>query len=489
MNPFLNWAIVLVISGGLFWYYKLRSCPRVRATPLKALVEKHENGYLSKKAKRKAKRSPDNASSSGSRTPPPKPIVHSPAKQEVVSSGVHKAEAGDEGMNIQEFAKRLSKAKEGTKLSSADSKPNKHQVRTKKIVSSAVEPANKDITAKKDIAASKDTSAEKDVTVEKDVTIEKDTTVDKDATAEKGTTSNGDTTAEKDATESSTCTSSTTGGDADDDMSSVNSPVVNPTVPTAGSVSDMLPPPPATIPVLRLVDVSQEAEQSAKKNQKSEKVTETKKQRQRRIKNENRKKMVEDAERERRIQLEKQLHTAREHERREAAKSKPPPAANAWKTENSSNKPNGLPQSTNEPPPTSFLDTFEPAAEPAANPLPTSETTKPSSYLESWANNLPSEEEQMRIIMSESEWTTVCNRKKERRNGSKHTGSVSASETSSSDFQAVKAPRPSINQPPPPPKTKTPTSEAAKATPTALFPPKQETSNSKGHPLDSDWEP
>ncbi|OJD26746.1 hypothetical protein ACJ73_01872 [Blastomyces percursus] len=474
MNPFLNWAIVLVISGGLFWYYRLRSRPRVRVTPLKAPVEKHENGYLSKKAKRKAKRSPDNASSSGTPTSPAKPIVHSPAKQEVVSS----VEAGDEGMDIQEFAKQLSKAKEGTSLSSVDSKANKNQVRTKEIISSAVEPTNKEITAKKDTAAKLGTPAEKDASVEQDATVEKDTT------------------AEKDTTESSTCTSSTTGGDADDDMSPVNSPVVKPTVPVAGSVSDMLPPAPATIPVLRLVGASQKDEQSTKKNHKSEKITETKKQRQRRIKNENRKKMVEDAERARRIQLEKQLHTAREHERREAAKSKLLPATNAWKTENNSNKPNGLPQSTNTPPQstsepssTPLLDTFEPTAEPSANPPPTSENTNPSSYLESWANNLPSEEEQMRIIMSESEWTTVCNRKKERRNGSMRAGSVSASETSNSDSQAVKAQRPSIKQPPPPPKTQTSATEAAKATTTTLFPPRQEPSNSKGHPLDSDWEP
>ncbi|PGH07977.1 hypothetical protein GX51_01417 [Blastomyces parvus] len=480
MNPFLNWAIVLVISGGLFWYYKLRSLPRVRATPLKAVVEKHENGFLTKKAKRKAKRSPDNASSSGSRTPPAKPIVPSPAKLEVVSSGGNKADGADEGINNEEFAKRLSKVKEGTKLPSADSKAKKNQVRTKKIVSSADVPAKKDVSANKDIAAKKDTPVEKAATVEKDTTVEKDATV------------------EKDVTESSTRTSSTTGGDADDDMSSVNSPVVKPTVPAAGSVADMLPPAPETIPTLRLVVTSQQDEQSAKKKQKPEKVTETKKQRQRRIKNENRKKMVEDAEKERRIQLEKQLHTAREHERREAAKSKPPPATNAWQSEknNSNNRPNGLPQSATKPPQptngpshTPLLDTFEPTSKPTTKPPPTSENIKPSSYLESWANNLPSEEEQIRIIMSENEWTTVCNRKKERKNGSKRTGSVSASETSSSDFHAVKQLRPSVQQPPPPSKTETPANEASKTTATALFPPKQETSNSKGHPLDSDWDP
>lgn len=421
---------MLFVSGGFFWYYRIRSRPRARTLPSKPVVERHENGFLTKKGKRKAKRSPDNTSSSGTPTPLAKPIVEVPEKQKVVSSAGHGTV--DEGMDNREFAKQLSKAKEGTKLSSAESQANNNEVRTKKIVSSAVEPGNKD------------------------------------------------------ATESSTRTSSTTGADADadDDLSSVNSPVVNPTLPVAGDVSDMLASAPAGIPTLRLVGNLNE--QPAKKKQKPENIGETKKQRQRRLKNESRKIMVEEAEKERRIQLEKQLHVAREHERREVAKSKPPPVTNAWKTATDSNQPNGLPKSTSAPP-ASLLDTFDPTPRPATKPPATSENIKPSStFLENWANNLPSEEEQMRIIMSENEWTTVSSRKKERKNGSKRAESVSVSETSSSDFQAVKEQGPSIKPLPQTTTAKAKTTTAA----AAAFPPKQvETFNGKGHPLDSDWDP
>ncbi|EER42358.1 conserved hypothetical protein [Histoplasma capsulatum var. duboisii H88] len=426
MNPFLNWAIMLFVSGGVFWYYRLRSPPNVKITSFKPAAEKHENGFLTKKAKRKVKRSPDSTTSNGSRTPPAKPIVEVPEIQKVVSSTENWA--GDEGMNNKEFAKQFTKAKEGTKLPSADGKANKNEVRTKTIVSSTVVPDNKDVT------------------------------------------------------ELFTRTSSSAEEDADDDLSSANSPVVNPTVPVAGSVSDMLAPAPAVIPPLRLVNIPQVNEQTTMKKQKSENVGETKKQRQRRLKNENRKVMVEESERERRIQLEKHLHTARELERREAAKSKPTPATNAWQTSAINSQPNGLPKSAPAPSSSPLLDTFDSTPQPTSSPSATPESIKASPYFESWANNLPSEEEQIRIIMSESEWTTVSSRKKERKNDSRRAGSVSASDTSSSDFQAVREPRAPI-------KSQQPTS-AAKPTTTSLFPPNLiETFNGKGHPLDSDWDP
>ncbi|OAX80267.1 hypothetical protein ACJ72_05400 [Emergomyces africanus] len=425
MNPLLSWAIMLFVSGGCFWYYGIRSSPKARTPLSKAALERHENGFLTKKTKRnKAKRSPDNASSSGTPTPPAKPFLEVSEKQKM--DFLRGEEAVDEGMDNREFAKQFSKAKEGTKLPSADNQANRNEVRTKKIVRSAVEAGNKD------------------------------------------------------ATVSSTRTSSTTGADADDDLSSINSPVVNPTLQVAGDVSDMLGSPPAGIPTLRLVGNLQ-SEQPTKKKQKSEKIEESKKQRQRRLKNESRKMMVQEAERERRIQLEKQLHLAREHERREAAKSKATPVTNAWKTGATTNhQPNGVSKPTNA---TSapLLDTFDPTSQATnTNPPAASENIKPSAYLESWASNLPSEEEQIRIILSENEWTTVSNRKKERKNGSKRAESVSVSETSSSDFQAVKELHPSIKPQPPQKTTTGPTS----------FPPTQaETFNGKGHPLDSDWDP
>ncbi|OJD11532.1 hypothetical protein AJ78_07717 [Emergomyces pasteurianus Ep9510] len=430
MNPLLSWAIMLFVGGGCFWYYGMRSSRRARIQLSKPALERNENGFLTKKAKRKAKRSPDNTSSSGTPTPPAKPAMEVPEKQKMAFS--RGDEQGDEGVDNREFAKQFSKVKEGTKLSATDNQANKKEARTKKIVSSAVE------------------------------------------------------TGHKDATVSSTRTSSTTGADADDDLSSVNSPVVNPTLPVAGDISDMLAPPPAAIPTLRLVGTPQ-SEQPTKKKQRPENTGETKKQRQRRLKNESRKMMVEEAEKERRIQLEKQLHLAREHERREVAKSRPPPVTNAWKTgattNNNNNRPNGVSKSSNATS-ASLLDTFDPSFQPNAKPPVASENIKPSTYLESWASNLPSEEEQIRIILSENEWTTVSNRKKERKNDSKRAESVSVSETSSSDFQSVKEPGPTIRPPPPP------QSATKGSTTSTLFPPTQsETFTGKGHPLDSDWDP
>ncbi|PGH17194.1 hypothetical protein AJ79_01332 [Helicocarpus griseus UAMH5409] len=417
MSPILNWAILLFVTGGFAWYYKVGSRPRIRPPPSRAPVERHENGSATRKTKRKAKRSPDNASSSATPTPPAKP-AEVPEKPKVASSGG--ADADNEGMSNLEFARQLAKAKEGTKLSTAGNKAKK-EIRTKKIVASPTE------------------------------------------------------TGDKDGVVSSTRTSSTTGADADDDMSSVNSPVVNPTQPVAGDVSDMLEPPPAPMQVLRLVNSSQDVKQPQKK-QKEQKPVETKKQRQRRIKNENRKAMVEEAEKERRIQLEKQLHIARENERRQAAKSKPA-ATNAWKVEANSGKPNnnqtiGVPKAAETSSP-ALLDTFDPTPQPTTKTPVSTENTRPSNGAESWANNLPSEEEQMRIIMSENEWTTVSSRKKERRKGQRPD---SPSETSSSDFQAVKEPEPSIPEP------------SIPAT-TAVEKPVESFSGGKGHPLDSDWDP
>ncbi|KAJ6145715.1 hypothetical protein N7470_009610 [Penicillium chermesinum] len=227
--------------------------------------------------------------------------------------------------------------------------------------------------------------------------------------------------------ESGSHASSTTGADADDDLSPANSPQVNATS-SAGYVSDMLeaPAPPAS--VLRVTG-NVETEPKKQKAQ-SFKPVETKKQRQNRLKNESRKQQVQEAEEQRRQLLEKQLHTARESERREAARSQPP-ATNAWQPKEAS----------------------KPAA---AAPAP-----------KKWDAGLPSEEEQIRILgAAEDEWTTVSTKKPKKKSGK---ADESVSETSASEA---------------PPAAATP---EPRVTVTPTYIPDILRSTQKGHPLDSDW--
>lgn len=260
---------------------------------------------------------------------------------------------------------------------------------------------------------------------------------------------------------------STTGAEADDDLSAAESPVVNPTT-TAGYVSDMLETPAPGASVLR---VTGSVEQQPKKQKpQSFKQVETKKQRNQRLKNEARKEQVQEAEQERRKLLEKQLHTARESERREAAKAKPATPTNAWQTANAAN---GAPKTAPAPAPASkveLLDTFDHQASSAKSNGPA-----PAAGSNKWSQNLPSEEEQMRMLGASNgvsdEWTTVSTKaKKPKKKGGKADESVS-------DGSASETPvTPAVPAPAEPKVTVTPT-----------YIPDILRSTQKGHPLDSDW--
>ncbi|KMU91826.1 hypothetical protein CIHG_09566 [Coccidioides immitis H538.4] len=130
--------------------------------------------------------------------------------------------------------------------------------------------------------------------------------------------------------------------------------------------------------------------------------------------------MVQEAEMQRRALLEKQLHTAREHERQEAAKSKPP-------TSNAS--------------PAALLDTFEPGTKDATLKSKDNKNNKGSAAApKNWTDDLPSEEEQIRLLSamsSENEWTTVSNKKRDRRRANIPGGAMS--DTSTSDAQGCQA--------------------------------------------------
>ncbi|KXG49029.1 uncharacterized protein PGRI_028990 [Penicillium griseofulvum] len=385
MNPYISWAILLVVAGGLGWYYTNGTTPK--ANVIRTAVEKTET-VAPKKSKRKSK-------------PAPEPVAKKSEVKTVVSPPTTEDEKPDEEIDRKEMARRMAGLKTNAPAQPAPAKPapTKSQKKNKKKATQL---------------QTSDTRA-----------------------------------------------SSTTGAEADDDLSPAASPPVNATVPSAGYVSDMLEAPAPGASVLR---VTGNVENQPKKQKvQTFKEVETKKQRQQRLKNEARKQQVQEAEAERKKLLEKQLHTAREAERREAARSTAP-AANAWQNKETApvkaNVVNGgsghapaVPAASSQ----TLLDTFE---SPAA-----SAPTK-------WAQNLPSEEEQMRLLgaaKGDDEWTTVS-KKQIKKKGGKTDESVS--ETSASENQST-------------PVAPAPIEPRVTVTPTYL--PDILRSREKGHPLDSDW--
>jgi hypothetical protein len=216
-------------------------------------------------------------------------------------------------------------------------------------------------------------------------------------------------------------TSSTTGADADDDLSPVASPSVGPKsvggVYEDAGLSDMLEAPKSGPSVLRLTEPTHPA-RTQKPKQQVFQTQETKKQRQNRKKNEARKAELEEAEKERRVLLENQRRTAREAEGRPAkngtgAFSSKPPAMSAWAA--SGGLVNGGPrlEGTGDVP---YLDTFEDNG--SSHTGDPSVTTANDTY-KSWERDLPSEEEQLRIIneMNDGGWNTVPSGKKGKKKG------------------------------------------------------------------------
>lgn len=210
--------------------------------------------------------------------------------------------------------------------------------------------------------------------------------------------------------------SSTTGADADDDLSPAMSPdlrATQTTTPSSTDVSDMLEPAPKGPSILRITEPANPQPIRQPKAQKAAAEPETKKQRQNRQKNEEKKAMREQAEKERRALLEKQLRTAREAEGRPAKNglgSSQPPSTNAW------NKPASAATDSIGPATkqssVSLLDTFEDVPIAVAVPRGTNGGANGMSVDEkNWNNDLPSEEEQMRMITemdSDNAWSTVA---------------------------------------------------------------------------------
>ncbi|KAI8936219.1 hypothetical protein NX059_006644 [Plenodomus lindquistii] len=191
--------------------------------------------------------------------------------------------------------------------------------------------------------------------------------------------------------------------DADDDSSPVASPVApSNKAPSGRDVSDMLGSQRAAPAVLSVKPAEKPARAAKPQLQKTESTQETKKQRQNRKKVEEAKIAREEEEKVRQALLEKQRRTAREA-RGEAAKNGlqqgKPPASNAWTTVPS----RGAVQPPASAPTGQLLDTFEAASTGSNSDAPTNGTAQTAAS----NNALPSEEEQVKMAMEDSAWTTV----------------------------------------------------------------------------------
>ncbi|KAL8766559.1 MAG: hypothetical protein Q9209_006702 [Squamulea sp. 1 TL-2023] len=245
--------------------------------------------------------------------------------------------------------------------------------------------------------------------------------------------------------------SSTTGADADEDLSPTTSPQVGAAqAATSGDVSDMLEAPTKGPSVLRLTGVEEPKRQS--KPQKVAQEAETKKQRHNRRKKEEQKAAREEAERDRRVLLEKQLRTAREADGRPARNGMgSAPATNAW-SKHSTNNMTSSASAPNE----SLLDTFDDSNKSTINGRSQQQDTA-AADMRPWHNEVPSEEEQLRIL-SEMDgnggWSTVKTGKKKKPYASNDmenqrkmsNASISVSGSTSTSGDSILHPTPSQSQ-------------------------------------------
>ena len=208
-------------------------------------------------------------------------------------------------------------------------------------------------------------------------------------------------------------TSSTTGADADDDLSPAASPALAAAQATkhAGDIRDMLEVPAKGPSVLRLVQPTQPQVERESKPKKSAPEPETKKQKQRRRKNEEAKAAHEKAEKERRVLMEKQRRTAREAEGRPAKNGigvSNPLVPNAWKKPSEGEALAIESKGATIDGGGSLLDTFEDNRHPMGN-LTKTEVNGTTATQKAWGGDMPSEEEQMRMLseMDDDGWNTV----------------------------------------------------------------------------------
>lgn len=264
--------------------------------------------------------------------------------------------------------------------------------------------------------------------------------------------------------------SSTTGADADDDLSPVQSPSlaakIADKVPSGKDVSDMLDP--KNAPSVMRITESLKPGRPAKPQQKSsESQTKTKKQAQNEKKREAEKAARAAAEVERKKLEEKQRALARESRGeapRNGVRSSQPPTSNAWNR--------AAAPAANEPAHGQLLDTIDNTSTASSATNGTAPTPDSTSY-----SNLPSEEDQMREALAESAWTTVPKGKKK-----KITKASDELVGEGSDSGVPHEPVPAPVKPTPAPVAKKENAKAASRYEVLSAP-----ITDASHPMDSDW--
>ena len=206
--------------------------------------------------------------------------------------------------------------------------------------------------------------------------------------------------------------SSTTGADADDDLSPAVSPGLGASnaASNAAGVADMLEAPAKGPSVLRLTSPTQSQPERQQKPKKPASEPETKKQRQNRQKNEEKRVAREEVEKERRVLMEKQRRTAREAEGRPAMNGlgSMPATTSVWSKLTKATVPNGSPKigsGINGP----LLDTFDESSRSDSTSSATG-INGSAANPKAWEKDIPSEEEQMRLLseMDGDGWSTVA---------------------------------------------------------------------------------
>lgn len=367
----VGWVALIAIGAYFYYTWPSKSSARRSRAGSKVTTRYVEAPKAPPKAKRSKK---DGYQSSGDQSGDKKKKVKpevKPAQQEkqpIVEPAAQASDHDDE-LDNREFARQLTSAKAGTLL------PSKTKIGTKQK------------------------------------SVKQTRALEKPAAAE----------ASSDATATSSAAGADAGADADDDRSPLNSPELAATsieAPvTNGGISDMLEAPAPGPSVLRVTAPTNPTQPKKTKPQAAPEPTETKKQRQNRKKAELKKAAREEEEQERKVILEKQRRTAREAEGRAAKDGSTFMAAKAP----TNNKWTAPPAVTSKAGPANgkaveLLDTL---AQPknkldtTAAEVPTSGSEHAGSDWQTLASALPSEEEQLRLALEDSDnWETVQTKEK-----------------------------------------------------------------------------
>ena len=395
MEPWQSWAIVGIAGVGAYMYYaKSKNTNRTRGSTSFSIPHaqgrtsevREENSKRRKKGKSNASsdRHTSDAAEGSSQSVPTSgneqtkkrkdgKKVPSQLTQSATTAGdsndaaeIASEDPRDDGMDNREFAKQLSSLKSGISLQkSANNTEVKKSKKPGKQNESLSHPSNGKIAEPRGGTGSHELST----------------------------------------------TSSTTGADADDDLSPATSPAFGAVESTknAGDVTDMLEAPVKGPSVLRLTQSTQPQPDRQPKEKKAAPEPETKKQRQRRKKNEEQKAAREEGEKERRVLMENQRRVAREAEGRPAKNglgTSKAPAASVWAKpmEKTISEPVGSPSNSSG----LLLDTFDNPQKPAKNSTEM-ETNGTTATPKTWNGEMPSEEEQLRMLseVDDNGWNTV----------------------------------------------------------------------------------